>query len=530
MISVVDEASDQNQFLLAALPPSREQNLLALGIVVLLVVAFVITVPFTTMQLPVVVAFIPALQTALLICDLITAALLFTQFTILRWRALLALASGYLFTALIVIPHSLTFPGVISPAGLFGAGPQSTAWLYIFWHVGLPLAVIVYALLKDADRTNAASEGTTVAAIGLSVAVVIGLVCGLTWIATTQEMLLPRILDDGGHLTIVAKFINGFLLLLGIVALALVWVRRRSVLDLWLMAVMFAFLIEIDLAAQFAGTRFSLGYYAGRFYSLITAAIVLILLLSETTTLHAHLALSVMRQRAAREARQIAMDAVAASIAHEVNQPLAAMVVNANAGLRWLTNKSPDLDEVHAALQRVVTAGHRAGDVVTSVRTMFKKSIHGREPVAVNGLVLDVLKMVDLDLRTHRISVSTDLRDGLPHLLADRGQLQQVFLNLITNSMDAMGSVTDRAHQLRIRSNTIEESSGILVTVEDTGTGIGGENKENIFEPFFTTKSAGTGIGLAICRSIIESHGGSIEASANDPYGMIFRISLPSTP
>jgi signal transduction histidine kinase len=136
--------------------------------------------------------------------------------------------------------------------------------------------------------------------------------------------------------------------------------------------------------------------------------------------------------------------------------------------------------------------------------------------------------MVDLDLRTQRISVSTELRDGLPRLLADRGQLQQVFLNLITNAIEAMRSVTDRAHQLRIRSEIIREYSGVLVTVEDSGTGIANENKQNIFEPFFTTKPTGTGIGLTVCRSIIESHGGSLEASANNPYGTIFHVALPS--
>jgi Membrane-associated sensor, integral membrane domain len=256
---------DQQQFLLATLPSSRAQNRLALGVVVALVVVFALTVPFTTIQLPVVIAFIPALQTALLICDLITAAMLFTQFTILRWRALLALASGYLFTALIVIPHSLTFPGVIGPTGLLGAGPQSTAWLYIFWHFGLPLAVIVYALLKNGDGTKSVSEDTAPTATGLSVTVVFALVCGLTWTTTAQEIYLPRILDDGGHLTLFAKFMNGFLLFMGVVALALVWLRRRSALDLWLITAIFAFLIEVVLSAQLAGTRFSLGFYAGRF-------------------------------------------------------------------------------------------------------------------------------------------------------------------------------------------------------------------------------------------------------------------------
>ena len=222
------------------------------------------------------------------------------------------------------------------------------------------------------------------------------------------------------------------------------------------------------------------------------------------------------------------MDAMAASIAHEVKQPLAAMVANANAGLRWLTKKTPDLDEVHAALKGVVSAGHRAAEVIGSVRVMFKKDLHGRARFSVNDVVREVLTMVDIDLRTQRVSVSTELREGLPQLLADRGQLQQVFLNLIMNAIEAMRSVTDRARLLRIRSDNIRQPSSVLVTIEDSGTGIEKKDKDRIFEPFFTTKSTGMGIGLAICRSIVEAHGGSLRASANNPHGTIFHVALPT--
>ena len=136
--------------------------------------------------------------------------------------------------------------------------------------------------------------------------------------------------------------------------------------------------------------------------------------------------------------------------------------------------------------------------------------------------------MVDIDLRTQRVSVSIELREGLPQLLADRGQLQQVFLNLIMNAIDAMRSVTDRVRLLRIRSDNGQESSSVLVTIEDSGTGIEKNDKDRIFEPFFTTKSTGTGVGLAICRSIVEAHGGSLRASPNNPHGTIFYVALPT--
>jgi signal transduction histidine kinase len=521
---VVREGADEQQFVLATLPPSPGQYRLAIGVVVVLVVAFAITAPFTSIQLPASYPFIVALQTAFLIGDLITAALLFAQFAILRWLGLLVLGSGYLFTAAIVIPHALTFPGLITPTGLLAAGTQSTAWLYVFWHLGLPLAVISYSWLK-----TSAWEGPPLVVIISSAAAVLVLVCGLTWIATAQEIHLPGILNDVGRLTPFAKFANVFLLFLGILALALLWVWRRSVLDLWLTVTLVAFLIELSLAALFAGSRFSLGYYAGRIYSLITAATVLIVLLSETTTLYASLARSVLRRRGAREARQIAVDAMAASIAHEVNQPLGAMVANANAGLRWLNSTTPDLDRARAAFERVVSDGHRAGEVIGSVRAMFKRDVHGRVWLSVNELIREALNMVEVDLRLHGVSVSTELREELPKILVDRGQLQQVFLNLTLNAIEAMRSVTDRVCSLRITSEINLESSRVLITVEDSGTGIDQKNKDRIFETFFSTKSTGTGMGLTICRTIIESHGGMLQASANNPYGTIFHVALPLT-
>jgi signal transduction histidine kinase len=274
-------------------------------------------------------------------------------------------------------------------------------------------------------------------------------------------------------------------------------------------------------------TRFSVGWYASRVFALASSIVVLLVLLSETTTLYANLARSVMRQRGAREARQIAMDAMAASIAHEIKQPLGAMVTNASAGLRWLTNKPADLDEARLALQRVVDVGHRADAVIKSLRTMFKKEVHGRVSFGVNDVVREALTMLDVDLRTQQVSVAIQLSEDVPQLLGDRGQLQQVFLNLILNAIEAMGSVTSRTRVLRVSSNTIQGSSGIMVTIEDSGTGIEGKDKDRVFEPFFTTKTSGTGIGLAICRSIVEAHGGTLAALANKPHGTIFRVALP---
>jgi signal transduction histidine kinase len=221
---------------------------------------------------------------------------------------------------------------------------------------------------------------------------------------------------------------------------------------------------------------------------------------------------------------------MSASIAHEIKQPLAAIVANAEVSVYFLTKfkvDSPDLDEVRTALSEIVEDGHRAAELIANVRTMFQKDIQRRAWFNVNDLVREVLAMVDVDFRMQGILVSTELSEGLPQLLVDRGQLQQVFLNLIVNAIEAMRSVADRVRLLRITSHVILESSGVLVTVEDSGTGIAKQSKERIFETFFSTKSTGTGLGLTICRSIVESHGGSIQVSSNDPHGTIFLVALP---
>ena len=517
----------ERQVLLAFMPPSQRQQRMALACVIVMAVVFVVTAPFIATQLPQVNAFIPIIETAVFICALITASLLFVQYAVSGALELLALASGYLFTALIVVPHALTFPGAFAPTGLLGAGSQTTAWLYIAWHCGFVLFVIGYALLKEVDREKTVDQISPLAAIGSAAAILITLVWGLTWVIITQDRHLPRIIgpDENSF----ARYIAGIgMWVFGALALALLWRRRRSVLDLWLIVVMFAFLFEVGRLALGIYGRFSLGFYAVRIYSLTTAVTVLLVLLSETTMIYARLATAIIRQQREREARQVAMDAMAASIAHEVKQPLAAMVANADAGLRWLTKKTPDLDEVHAALKGVVDAGRRAAEVIGSVRVMFKKGLQERARVSINDVVREVVTMVAIDLRTQRVLVSTELLEGLPQLLADRGQLQQVFLNLIMNAIEAMRPVTDRIRLLRIRSDNIQESSSVLVTIEDSGTGIERKDKDRIFEPFFTTKSTGMGIGLAVCRSIVEAHGGSLRASANNPHGTIFYVALPT--
>jgi signal transduction histidine kinase len=229
----------------------------------------------------------------------------------------------------------------------------------------------------------------------------------------------------------------------------------------------------------------------------------------------------------ARVARLTSMGALTASIAHEINQPLAAIVANSNAAQRWLSNAHPDVDEARTALNDIVRDGHRASQMIESVRAMFKKDSRKRDQVAVNDIIEDILTLVRGAIKKQQVSIRTELHQDLPHVAADRTQLQQVFMNLIMNAVEAMSSVTNRERLLSIKSD-VHDPGTVMITVEDSGTGIDPNNTKRIFDAFFTTKSDGMGMGLSICRSIIEGHGGRLNASPGMPYGSVFRVILPS--
>ncbi|QIG48313.1 PAS domain-containing protein [Nordella sp. HKS 07] len=224
--------------------------------------------------------------------------------------------------------------------------------------------------------------------------------------------------------------------------------------------------------------------------------------------------------------RQTTMDAMTASIAHEINQPLAAVVTNATAGLRWLAHSPPNLDEAKMCLERVVNDGHRASAIVASVRGLFGKNTSERVRVDPNEIIREVLSHVHGDITNGNVALQTALAKKLPQVLADRIQLQQVLSNLVLNALEAMSEVADRERTLIVKSDR-QEPDAVLLTLEDTGPGIDPAYLDRIFDPFFTTKAKGMGMGLAICRSIIKTHGGDLWASSKASAGTILHLTLP---
>jgi C4-dicarboxylate-specific signal transduction histidine kinase len=223
------------------------------------------------------------------------------------------------------------------------------------------------------------------------------------------------------------------------------------------------------------------------------------------------------------------MGQLTASIAHEVNQPIAATVSNAQAGLRWLNRQPPDLDEVRESLACIAEDGKRAGEVIAGIRDLIKKAPPRKDRVELNGAIREVIEITRSEAVKNGVSMQTELADGLPLIQGDRVQLQQVMLNLIVNAVEATSGVSGESRELLI-STRKTETGGVRVAVRDSGPGLTPAALEHLFEPFYTTKPSGLGLGLSICRSIIEAHGGRLWASANVPRGAVFQFTVPEHP
>jgi C4-dicarboxylate-specific signal transduction histidine kinase len=242
---------------------------------------------------------------------------------------------------------------------------------------------------------------------------------------------------------------------------------------------------------------------------------------------HAQEALQKAQAELAHVTRVTTVGALTAAIAHEINQPIAATVANASAGMRWLAAQPPDLEEARQALGRIVRDGNRAAEVIGRIRALVKKVPPRREQLDINQVVLEVISLTQGELQRNRVELQTRLAHDLPGVPGDRVQLQQIILNLILNAVEAMSELADRPRKLLVVS-AASDSHDVLVEVRDSGPGLDAANLERLFDSFYTTKSNGMGMGLAISRSIVEAHGGRLWATANEPHGAVFCFTLPT--
>jgi PAS domain S-box-containing protein len=809
-------ANDQPQISLAYLPPTQRQTWSALAGAAVLLLGLAVLAPFAAKPLPRVIGFIPALDATIFVTDLITASLLLAHFSITRSRALLALACGYLFSALIVAAHGLSFPGAFSPTGNFGGSNQTTVRLYLFWHLGLPAALFAYVWLKGEDRTKAGAHTPTALVAFCSVAGVLALVSCIVWLSAAGDQLLPSALVDPAHSGPVVLWLIAFTMSICAAALFVLWVFQRSALDQWLMVVVLASIVELAITALFGGPRFTLGFYTGRVFSLVTSTVVLTALLAETTRLYARLArentlasilnasqtlsseielpklierlmkiaieyaganrgllvlpsgdeymiqaeaqatgdrieiticqepitriscpeplvrhvirtresvilddaskpnlfsaddhlrdrhsksifclplvkkeeltgilllentlashtftpariaaLELLAAQAAislentrlfsdlqeretkvrrlvdsniigilignpnghvqeanqeflrivgydqadlaagrlrrteltpaewhdRDARAAAemrttgsaqpyekeyfrkdgsrvpvlvggatldergdavvvfvvdlterkrteaelahanrvatMGQLTASIAHEVNQPIAAARTNAETAARWLDLQSPNLEKAKQSIDRIINDAKRAADIVSRIRDFSKRAPARKDFLGVNEAILEVIGLTSAAMSEKGVSAKLQLVEGLPPILGDKVQLQQVILNMVMNAIDAMSQVSEGSRELLICTGKADPDS-VLVAVSDCGPGLPQVNPDRIFNAFYTTKASGLGLGLSICRSIIDAHGGRLWATPNEPRGAVFCFTVPT--
>jgi signal transduction histidine kinase len=522
------EAMMERTVFLSTLPVSERERRSAWLVVLILAALFVLAAPFATLKLPEIWAFVPGYQSALLINDLITAILMFTQFAIIGSLTLLILAGGYLFTALMVVPHTLSFPRLFAPDGLLGSGPQTTAWLYMLWHAGFPLAVIAYALIADSARVHRRGM-----AIGLTCAAAAIAVTAATCLTTIGHDLLPNIMR-GDRYAPALPVVVGAVWLLSLLALILLWRRSHSVLDVWLMVVMTAWLFDIGLSALLNAGRFDLGFYAGRIYGLLAATVVLLVLLIETSGVYVRMARSYEAERALRNrqltelqselihvSRLTELGQMVSALAHEVNQPLTAAASYVRAGRRLV--HASETGKADEALQKAIDQVTRASQVIQRLRQFVRKAEAQRGPEDVRQVVEEAAALALLGAEGRGVHLEMDLAPDTPLIFVDKVQIQQVLVNLIRNAVEAMQASPRR--ELLIRTGMSGEGM-VEVGVADSGPGLAPEMREKLFQPFVTTKAAGMGVGLSICRGIVEAHGGRMWL-ADHSEGADFRFTLP---
>jgi len=514
---------------IAAMPVTTAQRRTALGVVIFLSVVALVIAPFAHIQAARVDNFIPVLQTVLGVADLVTASLLFTQYSIQPHVSLLVLSSGYMFSGSFAFLQTLAFPGAYAPAGLIGDGPNSAAWFFVLWHSTFLLAALIYALSKDADWSFAPARKSAKIQVGFTIALALVLIAGLTWSVTEAVGYLPKFYTESVTLqTRLGNRVNLVLCALAGTALAVLFVRKRTVLDLWLMVTLLAWIPNFLLAAVVSSARFSIGWYAARCFSLVASCMLLSVLLTEMTFLYSRLANALTLQRRERGNRLMSVEAATAAMAHELRTPLAAIALNASAALNQLRAEPPVLADLETILDDIETISHRAGVVISAIRALSAKTpVDQRKMMGVENVARQVLRLVQHDLQINEIVVATDFEDDLPQVYADPTQLQQVVLNLVKNAIEAMNQTATEARLLRLAARR-DGNSTVLLSAQDSGAGIPLQERDRIFDPFFTTKPAGMGLGLAICRTVVENHGGKLRLAKSDSRGSIFEIILPA--
>jgi len=509
------------------MPSSPPQRAVAIGVVVALFVLAALVAPFANIQVGRIDSFVPVLQTVLSAADLLTATLLFAQYSVQPQRALLAVASGYLFGGSFAFLQTLSFPGGYAPNGIIGDGNNTPAWFFVLWHTTFALSILAYALLKG-EGSN--SRISTTASIAATLACVLGTIVALSWLVTSVVEYLPSFYTTSVTLqTRLGNQINVALFVLDALTLLVLSARKRTVLDLWLMVTLLAWLPNFLVAAVASSVRFSLGWYAARGFALVASCMLLSVLLTEMIVLYSRLASALAMQQRERANRLVSIDAATTAIAHEIRSPLASITLNASTAMEQLLSRPPQLEEMGVILKDIEEASLRVDAIISSVRELFKNATDQPTTICIEDVAQQVMGLLRHELQVNQISVVTEFPGETSLVRADPVQLQQLILNLVKNAIEAMSSTPPARRRLHVSTRPRGDLS-VLLSVQDSGAGVRPEDQGRIFEAFFTTRPAGMGLGLAICRMIVERHDGTLVLATSGSQGSTFEITLPTVP
>jgi len=507
-------------------PADRQEFRLAFVTIGLLLLATVAILPVRDVRWPVIDAFVPIVNAIMFVGGLISATILYAQARVARSRALIVLASGYLLAAFLLVPHTLTFPGAFAPEGLLKAGLNGAAWVATFRRAALTISILIYGYFKRSETVQPRFERPPVRiSIGVVSASVLTVL--VTILATSGQGWLPAQFLNRSDVIYEGSVVRELVMVSLFGATEIMLLRaRKSVLDLWLIVAVADWLIQA-LLIMLLHSRFTVGWYYLFFLTLFAHLVVMLALVAESNRLYGKLALSTAALNRERESRFISMGTVTAAIAHEVGQPLNAVGLNALAALNCLTQARPDIRTAITALRAISEDRQRTFDVITSVRTTFANGPGSVTVFNLNNLVHETASLLERELRAGEVSLRFALDRTLPSVMGDRVQMQRVLLNLFTNAIESLSETAGGPHRITVRSRTPDIST-VLLEITDTGSGIPPDKMERVFDAFFTTKVAGTGLGLAMCRTIVEEHGGRLWASKGNPRGTILHLELPS--
>jgi polar amino acid transport system substrate-binding protein len=544
----LDQApSSAHREFLSTNPAGRPEVRFALAVVLISAVFFVVAAPFAKTPLAQVPAFIPIYASALVVCDLVTATLLFSQFSYLRSRTIFVLASGYVFTSFVTLAQSLTFPGVFSPTGLLNSGPQTAAWLYIFWHAGFPIVVIAYTLIRDggagAIGTSDRPRGYAWGPILCGVLAVLVIVCALTVVAAAGLQYLPAIIQDN-RITAAGRIAISSGWVLSALALFLLWARKQhTVLDVWLMVVMCAWIFDVALAAILNTGRYDLGWYAGRIYGMLAAGLVLVVLLVENGMHYARLVRDISERKRFERALQeknlelenanLTKDRFLATMSHELRTPLNAIIGFTGTLLMKLpgplnTDQDKQLRTVQTSAKHLLAL---INDLLDLAKIDAGKVQLHREPTACRTVIEEAVAALRPSAEAKGLALTFSPVADEVLVQTDRRALSQIVINLVNNAIKFTESGSVRLQVVRRR---VDDKEVVEISVADTGIGIREEDQAKLFAAFARLDARngksyeGTGLGLHLSQKLAGLLGGSISLRSEYRKGSTFTLRLAS--